>query len=342
MNKLTKKVSLVFLLFLSLSLLTQVSKAIAIYHFYGYVREIDGTTPAVGVKVTLYKGGTTYDIDYTDGNGRYDVYTDPLRTNLYVSLRFEKSGYITQVKGAMAYASGGSRRIDRFLSRNSLDSDWGRHPSDSRVSNEAISILGSNWETMTDYEKAYGLWYEVKEEWTHNGGWNGVWRVRKDYNLITEVPEYTGACYSAAILLTGLCRSVGVKARMILVKFERYTDPITHEEIADEHVFTEIYVGTDPVYASKTRNGWLTACADYSAWGWWGWDGFENYVDSHGWEWNPSTLWNDVDEVKWVFEVTGTDFGLYWDGYLARSHDYDDSSYDSYWNTWDDYKAIFA
>ncbi|GAH94553.1 unnamed protein product, partial [marine sediment metagenome] len=31
-----------------------------------------------------------------------------------------------------------------------------------------------------------------------------------------------------------------------------------------------------------TRNGWLTACADYSAWGWWGWDGFENYVDSHG------------------------------------------------------------
>ncbi len=55
-----------------------------------------------GVKVTCRKGGMIYDVDYTDANGYYEVWTDPLFSNTYVNLIFEYSGYNTKTVGKTA------------------------------------------------------------------------------------------------------------------------------------------------------------------------------------------------------------------------------------------------
>lgn len=68
--------------------------------FYGYVKD-EANQAISGVKVSLIYAGYTRDIDYTDGNGRYDVFfVNPISSPTSVTLKFEKSYYHTITKAA--------------------------------------------------------------------------------------------------------------------------------------------------------------------------------------------------------------------------------------------------
>ncbi len=75
---------------------------LGICHFYGYVKDVNTGEPISGVYVRLYKGSFIWDSDYTDSNGRYDVYTDPVFSNTYVTLKFTKSDYLSKTLSKIA------------------------------------------------------------------------------------------------------------------------------------------------------------------------------------------------------------------------------------------------
>jgi len=87
----------------------------------GYVKDNEGNG-IINVKVTLYKSGYQHYVDYTNAQGYYDVHLmDPIMQPIYVTLKYEKSGYLTKIVGTTAkprqvvrkdvtlYTSSGSR-----------------------------------------------------------------------------------------------------------------------------------------------------------------------------------------------------------------------------------------
>ncbi|MHA2055471.1 MAG: transglutaminase-like domain-containing protein [Candidatus Hodarchaeales archaeon] len=201
--------------------------------------------------------------------------------------------------------------------------DWGRHPTNGDVLTEANTIIFNSVGNDPNINaSAYALWnYVINEfEWTTPA-------IRKDYDAIDD---YKGRCYTAAILLTGLCRASGIPARTVLFSFD-------YDGV--EHAFVEIYVGDD--YDGGDYSGWIPADADpFTTGGFFGWSEYQDFAGTN-WYWIPAPeqpRWNVVDNIIWVYDITGdeVDGNDEWKlndtaGYYGDGH--------SDWDTYSDLKA---
>lgn len=240
----------------------------------------------------------------------------------------EKQGYI-RISNKITRVRFNIADPEPTFTPGNLGTDWGRHPDDYIVYDEADRILQQkygNSRPSDKYSIVNILWQYVKDNWVHKGA-----VIKPDKDIITS--KYEGACYSASILLSGLYRSIGLPSRILLLNFE-----------ADdtEHAFLEVYIG------GTEHDGWIPACADWSQGGWFNWgkqtsSRFNYRVENvHKWEWDASNQILNLEKVTWVYNVLGsvTDAHGNWIGFKGLKHQKVDLN-DPNWLTWDDYKLAF-
>ena len=320
--------------------------------FKGYVKTASGS--AISGAIVHGQVGSENFLTATNSYGYYEVSVYyAYSTTAYVY--YQKVPY-HKIKKTKSVSPGGTYRIDVTLTEfnyniadpepingyGNLGTDWGRHPTNYDIINNAYNILYSKNPTtvgLSSYDAAKDIWEYVHTRWIHISMGNPGGEIRTDVEVVNS-GLWRGPCYTTSNFLSGLYRAIGLPSRIILFEFRN-----TYNFMANEHAFVEVY----------TSQGWITTCANPLQGDWWNWEGTSSWtmqnriINLWDWRWKYSDRPYPEDRTIYsthcVYHVSSDAFDDYdlnklWLGTLSIYHNYYVNPENGDWSTWDEYKTL--